>query len=82
MSRHWEALELRNFLAHRFFRKRAVEFASFSGREKMLAELKVAQQQFEHADLALVAVVKPYRHKIGFTDERLAKALQRYIVKN
>ena len=71
-----EALKLRNFLAHGFFRERAVEFASFSGREKMLTELKAAQQQFKRADLELEEVAKPYRLKIGFTDERLAKAYE------
>ena len=73
-----EALKLRNFLAHGFFRERAVEFTSFSGREKMLTELEAAQQQFERADLELEAVAKPYRLKIGFTDERLAKAYEEF----
>lgn len=73
-----EALRLRNFLAHGFFRERAVEFASFSGREKMLVELKLAQQQFKRADIDLEAVAKPYRLKIGFTDERLAKAYEEF----
>lgn len=73
-----EALRLRNFLAHGFFHERAVEFASFSGREKMIAELKAAQQQFERADRELEAVTKPYRLKIGFTDERLAKAYEEF----
>jgi hypothetical protein len=71
-----ETLKLRNFLAHGFFRERAVEFVSFQGREKMLKELERAQQQFERADKELEAVVRPFRLKIGFTDERLEKAYE------
>lgn len=44
----------------------------------MLTELTAAQEQFERADLELEAVAKPYRLKIGFTDERLAKAYEEF----
>jgi len=73
-----ETLGLRNFLAHGFFRKRIVKFASFQGREEMLKELQSAQQQFERAEKELEAVAKPFRLKIGFTDEQLIKAYEKF----
>jgi len=40
----------RDFLAHHFFRERAVDFTTAHGRNAMLAELKKDQQLFEEAD--------------------------------
>jgi hypothetical protein len=45
-----KAKELRNFIAHRYFRERAEELISKVGRNSMLAELQDAQQLFERVD--------------------------------
>lgn len=45
-----KARELRNFLAHQYFRERTEELISKSGRVSMLAELQEAQQLFERVD--------------------------------
>lgn len=45
-----KAKELRNFLAHNYFRERAEEFLSKVGRISMLEELQDAQRLFERVD--------------------------------
>lgn len=45
-----KAKNLRNFLAHRYFRERAEELISKIGRHSMLAELQAAQRLFERVD--------------------------------
>ena len=67
------ALKARNHLAHVFFRERAAPYMSAEGRDGMLKELAEAQTIFERADADLDAVVRPFRMKIGFTDERLQR---------
>ncbi len=69
-----EALKLRNFLVHGYFRERAMDLASFKGRVKMLAELEEAHKVLQRADQELESVARPYREKVGFTDERLQDA--------
>src|SRR5688500_2884929 len=41
------ALERRNFLAHRFFKERAVDFMTKAGRDRMISELIDIQQCFQ-----------------------------------
>lgn len=68
-----QALDKRNWLSHHYFRERATEFFSVSGRDKMIAELEDAQSLFRAADTALETVVKPLRQRYGYSDEILAK---------
>lgn len=76
-----QAIKLRNFLAHGFFRERSSEFMSFSGRESMLKELEEAQSQFSSADEHLKGIIEPYRIKVGLTDELLKKAFEEIVSK-
>ncbi len=70
-----KALEKRNWLAHHYFRERAEDFMSSSGREKMVAELEDAQNLFRDADKELEAAAKPLFDKYGFTEAKLKAAL-------
>jgi hypothetical protein len=69
-----EALAIRNWLAHHYFRERAEPFLTQAGRDSMLSELEAAQAIFSQADSALDAAVKPAREKAGLGDEVLAAA--------
>lgn len=69
-----EALRQRNWLAHDYFRERASEFMTVTGRERMIGELETAQNLFRDADRALDGAIKAVREKYGFTDERLKQA--------
>jgi hypothetical protein len=68
------ALRLRNWLAHNYFRERATDWISREGRDRMLAELEECRTTFLEADRLLDATFKGVREKYGFTDERLQRA--------
>jgi hypothetical protein len=74
-----EALMKRNWLAHDFFRERATEFMSATGREQMLREVDECRDLFQSAAKRLEATVEPLRKKAGITDERLAREYQRML---
>lgn len=76
-----EALSKRNWLAHGYFRERAVDFNNEEGRNRMIQELQVAQLLFEHADNALELVFRPVREKYGITDEWLKTHMDQWISK-
>lgn len=64
-----EALELRNMLAHRYFRERAEEFMSEAGRQHMKEELQVIIGKLHEADNLLEAIYLPILAKYGVTQE-------------
>lgn len=67
------ALRKRNWLAHEFFRERATEFFTSSGRDQMLTEVDKCCDLFKAADEALENVVKPLLSAAGITDEILER---------
>lgn len=72
-----KAKELRNFLAHRYFRERAEEFISRIGRHSMLAELQEAQRLFERVDGELKTAANSLAQASGVAltnqEQRVAK---------
>lgn len=75
------ALRKRNWLAHEFFRERAAEFLTATGRYQMLAEVDGCRDLFKAADEALENVVKPLRSAAGITDEILEREYQAMLAK-
>ena len=71
-----DALEKRNWLAHSFFRERAIEFLTSNGREQMLFEVDACRVVFESADEALENIVGPLRRAAGITEEIIEQAKQ------
>lgn len=69
----------RDFLAHHFFRERAVEFASQAGRVAMIEELERDHDLFEEADRAIDALVRPHRAALGMTDEILQSHYHKFL---
>lgn len=76
-----EALKIRNWLAHDYFRERALEFVTEEGRTRMIEELERCQEKIHEADRLLDITVKPIREKHGFTDDRLKKAYEEMMLK-
>lgn len=74
-----EAKARRDFLAHHFFRERAVEFCKRNGRDTMIAELVTACTIFDSVDQALTEFIEPYRKKIGISKELLSKYTARFL---
>lgn len=72
----YEALRARNYLAHSFFRIRASEGMTRSGRDAMIAELDGSTDLFMKADRLLEEALRPLREPLGLTDEALAEAFR------
>jgi hypothetical protein len=68
------ALRLRNWLAHDYFRERATAWFSSDERDRMIEELERCRTTFQEADQLLDATFKPVRERYGLTDERLERA--------
>lgn len=62
-------LSTRNWLAHRFFRETELNFASITGRERMLSELMQAADEFEQMDQRLRPVISRFLRARGLSDQ-------------
>lgn len=65
-----EALCRRNFLAHAFFREKAVAFAHSAGRIEMIEELDRDHDLFTRTDEAVQAAVAPIVPKLGIDPDK------------
>ncbi len=65
-----EALRRRNFLAHGFFREKAVDFAHAAGRIQMIEELDRDHDLFTRADEAVQAAVAHIIPKLGIDPDK------------
>ncbi len=66
-----QALTQRNFLAHGFFRERAVSFSHSAGRDEMIAELDATHDLLDRTDKAVQAAVEDVLPRIGVNVERM-----------
>lgn len=65
------ALTKRNHLAHRFFVDHALNFASESGRDRMIQELEAARELFNKVQNILDPITYELGEKYGLTQEKL-----------
>ena len=70
------ALDTRNWLAHRYFWERAVDFMSESGRESMIEELQEAAHAFQTLDELFTKRTMEWGKSYGFTQENLDKEVK------
>ena len=70
-------LKKRNWLAHHYFRERAEEFLSPSGRDSMITELGQCRDLFQTTDRKLDAVITPLMKRLGLTDEIVEEHLKK-----
>ena len=73
------ALEKRNWLAHRYFWERAVEFLSESGRTSMINELQDATYLFDTLDEFFTNKTMEWGDSFGITQQLVEKELERLI---
>lgn len=66
-----ELLDLRNYLAHRYFREKAVDLMKEGGRRNMLSELDVIRLKLEDGDKRIDLIFSAYRKKFGISDEMI-----------
>ncbi|MCD1569900.1 hypothetical protein [Agromyces mediolanus] len=74
-----EAAPIRNFITHRFFWDRAVDFLSYAGREGMLAELSNARARFEELETLLGALVRVTAAEAGIDLDWFEQRLEEQI---
>lgn len=77
-----EALKIRNWLAHDYFRERAREFLSHEGRTIMINELDDATNTMNEADAELSVTLDPILKKYGITEELIAKTSEEMLSKH
>jgi len=70
-------LKKRNWLAHDYFRERAEEFMSSTGRNLMIKELQESRDLFKEADRQLDVIITPLMKKVGLTDEIVEEHLRK-----
>ncbi len=75
-----EALNLRNYVTHHFFRAHATNFVSEAGQKEMIDEMRGLIAKFDKADAVLERIYKPLWQQYGYTEENaeaeIAKMLQ------
>lgn len=72
-----QALRDRNFLFHRFFVRRDVDFGSNSGRQEMIDELRAMTRRFQDADRRVSAIWIPLWEALGFTRELMEAEVEK-----
>ena len=74
-----DSLRSRNWLAHGFFRDRAEEFMSMTGRTRMCEEVDACRALFQESDRQLEVLVGPIREKYGISEKMLEYEYQRML---
>ncbi len=72
-----ETLELRNMLVHHYFRERAEDFISESGRIEIKQELQLIISKFKQADQIMEALYKPLWEQYGVTQQFIEQELEK-----
>jgi len=71
-----EALEKRNWLAHDYFRERAVVFNDENGRDSMIKELKETADFIEDVDYRFMAILEQWGEKHGVTEQIIERIMR------
>jgi len=64
-----ECNNVRNYLAHHFWREYAVDFATHGGRKKMINHLAYWRKIFDEAEKSVSRLSRPLAEKCGITEE-------------
>ena len=75
------ALDRRNFVAHQFFKERAIEFMGRAGRDVMIEELLSYENLFLQAEAIVSSLCHAMRAEIGITDAHVKAERDRLISK-
>ena len=71
-----ELLEIRNCLAHRYFRVKAIDFMEKDGRQHMLAELESFISKLQNGDKKIDSIISVMREQYGITDEIISDEVE------
>lgn len=68
-----ELLDTRNYLAHRYFRVKAIDFMKKDGRQCMLSELESIISKLENGDKKIDSIISVFCEQYGITNEMVSK---------
>ena len=74
-----KTLELRNMLVHRYFRERAEDFISETGRREMMTELRSILSEFTKADEILTSLYLPLWEQYGVSEAFVQTEFERMV---
>ena len=72
------AVEIRNWLAHRYFRERASEILSVRGREVMISELQERADFLQVLDGEFTGLMEKWLSRMGVSSEDIRAEMQRF----
>ena len=73
------AVEMRNWLAHRYFAERDRDILTEAGREKMIAELEDCSDFLSSLDTEFSESLKAWMHNKGVTEEKIREGVRSYL---
>ena len=73
-----EAVELRNWLAHDYFRVREREMLALEGREKMISELQEKADWLQELDREFTDILKNWLCIMGISKEEIESEIENY----
>jgi uncharacterized protein with HEPN domain len=71
-----ELLDIRNYLAHRYFRVKAIDFMKKDGRQRMLFELESIISKLENGDKKIDSIDSVICEQYGITNEMVSKKIE------
>ena len=71
-----ELLEIRNYLAHRYFRVKAIDFMKKDGRQHMLSELECFISKLEGGDKKIESITAVIAEQYGITDKTICRSVE------
>ena len=71
-----ELLDIRNYLAHRYFRVKAIDFMKKDGRQRMLFELESIISKLENGDKKIDLIDSVICEQYGITNEMVSKKIE------
>jgi len=71
-----ELLDIRNYLAHRYFRVKAIDFMKKDGRQRMLSELESIISKLENGDKKIDLIDSVICEQYGITNEMISKIIK------
>lgn len=71
-----ELLDIRNYLAHRYFRVKAIDFMKKDGRQRMLSELESIISKLENGDKKIDSIISAIYKQYGITYEMINKIIK------
>ena len=71
-----ELLDIRNYLAHRYFRVKAIDFMKKDGRQHMLSELECFISKLEGGDKKIESITAVIAEQYGITDETIYNSVE------